>query len=776
MKKTFLLFCFLSFAILLSAQNDSIFRIDSLPKVFGNSHETHYLQLIKSWKYHKGDDTLWANLDYNDKSWQFVLPELNLDSLPEKTFENIGWFRIHLEIDSSLLDKTLGLIITQSGASEIYLDGKRIHSFGKIDVENTLNEERFDPQEIPFDIRFEKTKKHVLVVRYANSKAESNFQNNVKHKAGFSMKIGNLNENILSKYIQSNIETSLFIFYFTFFIALSFLHFMFFVFYRENKSNLYYSIFAGAFGTVFLFITIQKAFLMPDVISLTLRLQSFLADFYMPSLLAMLYTIFNKKLPKLFWFWFSLFAIDFILVILNIEINYFGTILSIIFATESLRIIVTAIIKKREGSWIIGTGIISTLTFFISFVIFAYFKGRDFNFSGKSGLILGLVALYATLSIPLSMTIYLALDFAKTSKKLEKKLIEVETLSAKTILQEKEKQKILETQKETLEIQVKERTSEIVEQKKVIEKKNKDITDSISYAKTIQEAILPSKELKYKLFPDSFILFKPKDIVSGDFYWYTEVEGRTESGERRKSPDSRLKIIAACDCTGHGVPGALMSMIGNNILNQIVNEKGITSPADILNYLHKEIRKTLNQEEQNETKDGMDIAIVTFNSETEIEFAGAQRPLWVVRSLESGEGRTENTEREKKEKNSSLSIEQTTAEGAHPSTLRSPNSQLTQIKGDKFAIGGLQDEAERKFTNHKISVSKGDCIYISTDGFADQFSDIDNKLMTSRFKELLISIQEKSMPEQEMFLADFIEKWRGNREQIDDILVIGIRI
>jgi serine phosphatase RsbU (regulator of sigma subunit) len=348
------------------------------------------------------------------------------------------------------------------------------------------------------------------------------------------------------------------------------------------------------------------------------------------------------------------------------------------------------------------------------------------------------------------MSIHLARQFAQTNNNLEKKLVEVKSLSAKSIEQEKEKQKILETQKETLETQVKERTSEIVEQKKVIEEKNKDITDSISYAKTIQEAILPTKDLKNKLFPNSFILFKPKDIVSGDFFWFAEKNGK--------------KIIAACDCTGHGVPGALMSMIGNNILHHIVNEKEITAPDEILNHLHREIRKTLNQAEQNETKDGMDIAILTFNSESEIEFAGAQRPLWIVNSLEIIEIKH------------SLSNDQTTIEGEQIPPLPTPNSKLTEIKGDKFAIGGWQSETERKFTNHKISLDKGDCLYISSDGFADQFSDIDKKLMTSRFKELLLSIQLKSMGDQKNFLDDFIEKWRGKREQIDDILVIGIRV
>jgi tetratricopeptide (TPR) repeat protein len=290
----------------------------------------------------------------------------------------------------------------------------------------------------------------------------------------------------------------------------------------------------------------------------------------------------------------------------------------------------------------------------------------------------------------------------------------------------------------------------VEEQKKIVEDKNRNITDSIDYAKTIQLATLPSEELRQQLFPASFVLFKPKDIVSGDFYWYAEKNGK--------------KIIAACDCTGHGVPGALMSMIGNNILNQIINENGITSPNEILNSLHREIRKVLKQEEQNDTKDGMDIAVITFNNETEIEFASAHRPLWMI-----------------KETNDDLmeSLKAINADMKETSSLSSsamPLSLIKEIKGNKFAIGGRQMEDERKFIGHKLSLNKGDSIYIFSDGFADQFSENNEKLMTSGFKEILLSVQQKSMPDQKILLNDFVERWKGSREQIDDILVIGIRV
>jgi serine phosphatase RsbU (regulator of sigma subunit) len=257
---------------------------------------------------------------------------------------------------------------------------------------------------------------------------------------------------------------------------------------------------------------------------------------------------------------------------------------------------------------------------------------------------------------------------------------------------------------------------------RMIEVKNKDITDSINYSKKIQEASLPPKELKYRLFPDTFVLFKPKDIVSGDFYWFAEKNGR--------------RLIAACDCTGHGVPGALMSMIGNNLLNQIVNEKGITDPAEILNNLHREIRKTLKQEEHQENRDGMDIALVTFLSDTEIEFAGAQRPLWIARQDE-----------------------------------------VLEVKGNKFSIGGLQTETERTFTKHYFRLQKNDVIYIFTDGYVDQFGgNKGKKFMSRHLRQLILSVYTEPAAQQEVVFEKTLARWKGSREQVDDVLMIGIRI
>jgi serine phosphatase RsbU (regulator of sigma subunit)/Tfp pilus assembly protein PilF len=269
-------------------------------------------------------------------------------------------------------------------------------------------------------------------------------------------------------------------------------------------------------------------------------------------------------------------------------------------------------------------------------------------------------------------------------------------------------------------IQKKKANSALSEAYEEIELKNKDITDSISYSKRIQDACLPSDELRKELFPDSFILFKPKDIVSGDFYWYAEKDGK--------------KLIAACDCTGHGVPGALMSMIGNNILNQIVNEKGITSAAEILNHLHSDVRKSLKQEEHPENRDGMDIALLIFKN-NEVEFSAAQRPLWLVR-----------------------------------------NNSLTEIKGTKSSIGGMQTEETRSFESHTFQLEKGDLLYLFSDGYADQFGGASGKkFMTKNMKQLILGVHKSSMKEQLRILDTTIEAWKDKNEQVDDILVIGIK-
>ncbi|MEW6469484.1 MAG: SpoIIE family protein phosphatase [Bacteroidota bacterium] len=264
----------------------------------------------------------------------------------------------------------------------------------------------------------------------------------------------------------------------------------------------------------------------------------------------------------------------------------------------------------------------------------------------------------------------------------------------------------------------------IEQQKRVVEEKNKDITDSIRYAKRLQSAILKPENNLAMCFEENFVLFKPKDIVSGDFYWFEKFGKRS--------------LVAAADCTGHGVPGAFMSIIGCNLLSQAVNEYAITQPAAILNSVNKGLSKVLQQRsDEPSVKDGMDIALCAFDPEKmTIEFAGAYNPLWIVR-----------------------------------------NGQVIELKADKFPVGAFVGKEVRLFTNQEVQVQKGDMVYMFSDGYADQFGGPQGKKFKySRMRQMLTDNCKKPMKEQREVFNRVIEDWKDQLEQIDDILLIGVKI
>lgn len=257
-----------------------------------------------------------------------------------------------------------------------------------------------------------------------------------------------------------------------------------------------------------------------------------------------------------------------------------------------------------------------------------------------------------------------------------------------------------------------------------IETKNKDITDSIRYAKRLQNAILPMNLFRKTFRENAFIFYKPKDIVSGDFYWMEQVDNTI--------------LLAAVDCTGHGVPGAFMSIVGYNILKQAVTEHRLTKPSEILNVLSKGVTETLKQyEEEASVKDGMDICLCSVDLATlQLNYAGAYNPLWIFRKQE-----------------------------------------FFELKADKLPIGAFVGETIPQFSNQTFQLEKGDMIYLFTDGFADQFGGINGKKFKyKQLQETLMRISAEVPSTQERLLEDVFSKWIGNLEQIDDVLVVGIRI
>ena len=280
-----------------------------------------------------------------------------------------------------------------------------------------------------------------------------------------------------------------------------------------------------------------------------------------------------------------------------------------------------------------------------------------------------------------------------------------------------------------LEQKVIERTEEVVRQKSEIESKNeeleilyKQVTDSIHYAKRIQDTILPAKNKVKQLLPDSFILFKPKDIVSGDFYWIEKKEN--------------LVYFAAVDCTGHGVPGAFMSLVGFNVLKDIIKNTSATRPSDILDAMREGVISTMTVDDSKQAKDGMDMTLCAIDySKMELQFAAAFNPMILVR-----------------------------------------NGELILHQANKFPIGAFIGE-KTNFDNHVIPLQKGDQIFIFSDGYADQFGGPNGKkFMVGNFRKLLASIASLPSAEQRMKLDETLLNWQGGQEQVDDVLVIGVKV
>jgi serine phosphatase RsbU (regulator of sigma subunit) len=267
-----------------------------------------------------------------------------------------------------------------------------------------------------------------------------------------------------------------------------------------------------------------------------------------------------------------------------------------------------------------------------------------------------------------------------------------------------------------------EANEEINRQKAELQSKNRQITDSLYYAGRLQRAVLPSVNTLEKLLKESFVSFQPKDIVSGDFYWFTET-------------DDRL-LIAAVDCTGHGVPGALLSMMGNNLLNECVLKEGLIEPAAILENLNQRTKSLLQKQGADViANDGMDVALCSIDKKNGLlSFAGAHRPLIMIRGGE-----------------------------------------LVETKGSRISIGGYSDY-DAGFEQHEIVIEEGDTFYIFSDGYPDQFGGPDNrKFMSKRMKEFLLATSGVPLSEQYTLLKSELDNWRIGREQVDDILVIGFR-
>jgi len=278
-----------------------------------------------------------------------------------------------------------------------------------------------------------------------------------------------------------------------------------------------------------------------------------------------------------------------------------------------------------------------------------------------------------------------------------------------------------------------------MQQKLIIEQSHREIKDSINYAKRIQSAILPPSKIVKNYLENSFVLYKPKDVVAGDFYWLETLKDPKTSKE--------LVLVASCDCTGHGVPGAMVSVICNNALNRSVREYKLSNSGEILDKTRQHVIEEF-EKSDDDVQDGMDIslAVIDFNvknNKVNLSWSGANNPLWIIKK---------------------------------------DDSEITEIKPDKQPIGKYDKINE--FTTHEFELEKGDLIYLLTDGYQDQFGgetaedklNGGKKFKPARFKELLLSIRNEPMETQKQLIQKAFEEWKGSLDQVDDVCIIGIRL
>ncbi|MEM6297230.1 MAG: SpoIIE family protein phosphatase [Bacteroidota bacterium] len=312
--------------------------------------------------------------------------------------------------------------------------------------------------------------------------------------------------------------------------------------------------------------------------------------------------------------------------------------------------------------------------------------------------------------LPLSFVVFLFLQFVTLARRFSRALEKAESFN------------------EELEKEVDRQTKSLNKKTLSLEKTNQQITDSVRYASRIQRGILGDAALDTKYFRESFVFFRPRDIVSGDFYWFAEC------------PDKMTYVVIAADCTGHGVPGAFMTVMGNDLLNEIINQEQLFSPAKILKRLDEKLEATLQRNVAGGTvRDGMDIAVVTYTKASNtLRFAGAKNPLLFIR-----------------------------------------NGKATRIKGSHHAVGGMskRKKVEKQFEEHEFEARSGDRFYIYTDGFQDQFGGKEKrKYLSKRFRELLVDNTNAAFEEQSHILDRELGEWQGDERQTDDILVVGFKV
>lgn len=522
-------------------------------RLSADSLKKHSTSLLLPWKYHWGDDFEWAKAGFDDEDWDTVRTAIPTIKPVFDLFEGMGWFRRTIIIDSSLMNKAVAFHMWHYGASQIYLNGKLVHEFGK--VANNISEEKiYQPRNIPISLLFGKDSVNVLAVRYSNFHAtkDKGWYKKWFNYAGFKVRISEINSSILNSVHSEGITLSVNIGISAIFLALAFLYFILFFFYSMKKENLYYSLFTLFISLSFLLQMLTRFnhsnlefFIIDDF------LRSMVTIFIFPSYLAFLYSIFYKKFPKQFWlFIITAITMSFISYYLSrgYEKIFNYLIFGYVFITtvEGLRIIIVAIKTKKENAKILGIGVTIFVIFVITmFVIGLMGKGNINSLWGVILFFLGLI------SLPTSMSVYLARNIAVTNRELEQQIVTVKELSAKQIEQER-------------------KNAELKLQAELAEAENQRKTKELEEARELQLSMLPKKLPKLPNL-DIAVYMKTATEVGGDYYdFHVNIDGT-------------LTVVLG-DATGHGMKAGTMVTATKSLFSSYAGQ------SDILSIFHEMTR------------------------------------------------------------------------------------------------------------------------------------------------------------------------------------------
>ena len=380
-------------------------------------NDTVPVSLNANWKYHQGDNKEFATYNFNDSLWDTIAIQLDLDKIPKGTFTGNCWFRLKVVIDSSLVQQPLGLTLSHSGASEIYIDGKLVHHFGKVGL-SKADEQPFSPMEV-IGIKLDHREYHSIAIRYSKHHYLENYKSYDKNEAGISIEINELNKTIAYETRLKSVVIFTMVLLFGILFTLSFVHFLLYIFYKKHKVNLYYSLFTFFFSLFFFCLALVMIIHAP-FIQLFIQYYIFVLIpllFFM--LITFLYSLFYSPFPKIFWIAVVLTFLSLLFFFIKIGFNELVlTTQALFIIVEAVRVIIRAMIKKHKGANILGVGIFFFALFIVGIIIVAFSIGSNLNITVNCpfGILMVLLLFLALISIPISMSVYLAKDFASVNK------------------------------------------------------------------------------------------------------------------------------------------------------------------------------------------------------------------------------------------------------------------------------------------------------------------------------------------------------------------------